>query len=339
MKIPYRTQQALKRAGVVLLFLILTASLVFLCWFLWLERFVVYTRDQGAKLDMTLSEEFPQGQLAQAPTTGETVDIYYNEGENAINTSKELTQLTGYYATADDLAGGAAGVLEQIKALDPETPVMVDVKSSKGAFFYSSGIATHRASNINIEEMDALIAYLKSSNHYAIARLPAFRDYHYGLKHVSDGLPTSGGYLWADADYCYWLNPSSQGTLTYLAQIVSELKDLGFDEVVFEEFRFPDTEKIVFKADKKEALVKAAQTLVTACATDSFAVSFVQERDFALPAGRSRLYLPGVTAAEVSAVAQQAQVTDPALNLVFLTEVHDTRFEISSVLRPLDAAH
>ena len=126
MKIPYRTQQALKRAGVVLLFTVLTAALVFLCWFLWLERFVVYTRDEGAKLDMTLSEEFPEGQLAQAPTTGETVDIYYNEGENAINTSKELTQLTGYYATAQDLAEGAAGVLEQIKALDPETVVSMN---------------------------------------------------------------------------------------------------------------------------------------------------------------------------------------------------------------------
>lgn len=339
MKIPYRTQQALKRAAVVLLFVLLAALLVFFCWFLWLERFVVYTRDEGVRLDMSLTDEFPDAQYAQTPTVGETVAIYYNEGENAINTSKELTQLTGYYATADDLAKGPATVLAQIQALDPETPVMVDVKSGKGAFFYSSGVGSNRSSSINIEEMDALIAYLKTSNHYAIARLPAFRDYHYGLNHVSDGLPTSGGYLWADKDYCYWLNPSSQGTLTWLTQIVSELKELGFDEVVFEEFRFPDTEKIVFKADKTEALVKAAQTLVTACATDSFAVSFVQERDFALPTGRSRLYLTGVTAAEVEGITQQAQVTDPALNLVFLTEVHDTRFEVSSVLRPLDAAH
>ena len=156
---------------------------------------------------------------------------------------------------------------------------------------------------------------------------------------MSDGLPTKGGYLWADADYCYWLNPGSEGTLTWLSQIVTELKELGFDEVVFDEFRFPDTEKIVFKGDKTEALVKAAQTLVTACATDSFAVSFVQERDFKLPEGRSRLYVPDATAAEVGSIVSQAQVTDPALNLVFLTEVHDTRFEVSSVLRPLDAAH
>lgn len=339
MKIPYRTQQALKRAAVVLLFVLLAAMLVFLCWFLWLERFVVYTRDEGVRLDFSVTDEFPDGQLAQTPTQGETVAIYYNEGENAINTSSELTQITGYYADADALAKGPAIVLEQVKALEPGTPVMVDVKTGKGAFFYSSAVSSQRASNINTEEMDALIAYLKTSNHYAIARLPAFRDYHYGLNHVSDGLPTSGGYLWADSDYCYWLNPSSQGTLTHLTQIVSELKDLGFDEVVFEEFRFPDTEKIVFKADKKEALVKAAQTLVTACASDSFAVSFVQERDFALPTGRSRLYLPGATAAEVEAIAQQAQVEDPAKNLVFLTEVHDTRFEVSSVLRPLDAAH
>ena len=88
MKIPYRTQQALKRAAVVLLFVLLAALLVFLCWFMWLERFVVYTRDGGVLLDMSLTDEFPDAQYAQTPTEGETVAIYYNEGENAINTSK-----------------------------------------------------------------------------------------------------------------------------------------------------------------------------------------------------------------------------------------------------------
>ena len=84
----------------------------------------------------------------------------------------------------------------------------------------------------------------------------------------------------------------------------------------------------------------AAKTLVTACSTDSFTLSFVgQDPSFPLPEGRTRLYLSGASAAQVDSVAQQTGLKDPATHLVFLTEVHDTRFDTYSVLRPLDAAH
>lgn len=341
MNIPYRTRQILRRFGIALLVVLVVALLVGAFWFIWLERFVVYTRQDGAKLDMSLSEEFAPGVPGKAPEKQE-VSIYYNEGENALNTSRELTQISGYYADRSALIKGADTVLAQIKALEPNTPVMVDVKNSKGAFFYSSSVGTKRDGKIDTAAMDQLIAYLKSSNTYAIARLPALRDYEYGLNHVSDGLPTAKGYLWVDRSdgYYYWLNPKSQGTITYLISIVTELKNLGFDEVVFDYFYFPDTKDIVFKGDKDEALASAAKTLVTACSTDSFTLSFVgQNTAFPLPEGRSRLYLTGVNAAQVDSVAQQTGLKEPATHLVFLTEVHDTRFDTYSVLRPLDAAH
>lgn len=341
MNIPYRTRQNLRRAGITLLVILVVALLIGIFWFVWLDRFVIYTRDGGAKLDMSLSDEIPAGESAKAPQMQE-VSIYYNEGENALNTSRELTQISGYYADRTALMKGADTVLAQIKALEPNTPVMVDVKNSKGAFFYSSSVGSKRDGKIDTAAMDTLIDYLKTSNTYAIARLPALRDYEYGLNHVSDGLPTEKGYLWVDRSdgYFYWLNPKSQGTITYLISIVTELRNLGFDEVVFDYFYFPDTTDIVFKGDKDEALASAAKTLVTACATDSFAVSFVgQDTAFPLPEGRSRLYLSGVAAAQADSTAQQTGLENPATHLVFLTEVHDTRFDTYSVLRPLDAAH
>lgn len=340
MRIPYRTARILKRAGIIALVNLLVACVVFLCWFLWLQRFVVYTRDQGAKLDLTLSQAFPNAQAAVPPEPREPVSIYYNEGENAINISKELTQFVGYYADQAALEESLDAVLAQVKALPKEAAVMVDVKSPKGSFFYSSAVGEKRNSDIDTAQMDGLIEYLADQNVYAIARLPAFRDYEYGLNHVPDGLPTSGGFLWADDDYCYWLDPTSQGTLTYLLQIVSELKALGFDEVVFEEFRFPDTDRIVFEGDKNQALLSAAATLVSAGADSAFAVSFVgQSPDFPLPEGRSRLYLENISAADAAKTAAQTGIADPAQRLVFLAEVHDTRFDVYSVLRPLDAAH
>ena len=339
MNISFRTRQRLKRTALILLVLALCLSLVGAVWFIWLGRHVIYTRDRGAVLNMSMSDKFAPGKPAQ-PVETVPVNIYYNEGENAINTAAELTQIVGYYADAEALQNGVGTVLEQVKTLPAATPIMIDVKNAKGAFFYSSSVSSKRDSDIDTATMDELIAYLDDNHMYAIARLPALRDYEYGLHHVSDGLPTSGGYLWADDDYCYWLNPASQGTVTYLISIVTELKALGFDEVVFDNFYFPDTDKIVFNGDKDQAIASAAKTLMTACATDSFAVSFVgQSATFPLPQGRSRLYLDGTSAAQADTLAAQTGLENPAVNLVFLTKIHDTRFNTYSVLRPLDAAH
>lgn len=338
--IPYRTRHALKQGAVITLVVLLIVVAVYLCWFVWLKRYVIYTRDQGVVLDMSLPAQVADGQEALPPPEMETIHIYYNEGDNAINTSRELTQITGYYADTAALEAGVHTVWEQAKALPTGTPVMLDVKSPKGNFYYSSGVSSDRHSKIETADMDAMIQDLNSRGVYLIARLPAFRDYAFGLSSTSNGLfVKSGGYLWADDDYCYWLNPASEGTLTYLVQIVTELKNLGFDEVVFEEFRFPDTDNLKFSDDKNTALVNAANTLLTSCATENFAVSFVQSPDFALPAGRSRLYITDGVAANAANIAQQTGLENPAVNLVFLTEVHDTRFDAYSVLRPLEAAH
>lgn len=338
MNISYRTRRNWQRFGVIALVVILVSTAVWLCWFMWLERFVVYTRDRGAVLDMTMDPHIAEGEVALPPEIDE-VSVYYNEGDNAINTSKELTQLIGYYADAAALADIAA-VEEYAAKLPTGTPVMLDVKDAKGRFFYSSGVSGERSGSIDALAMDALIEKLDNKGMYLIARLPALRDYSFGLNHTENGLfVSSGAYLWADDDYCYWLDPTKQGTVTYLVEIVTELKNLGFDEVVFDEYRFPDTDNLKFSGDRLEALNSTAKTLVTTCTTSSFALSFVSgDTGFAVPEGRSRLYVEGAAAAQAAGIAAASGVADPTIYLVFLTEVHDTRFDAYSVLRPIDSA-
>lgn len=338
MTIPYRTRQILKRAAMIVLIAALVLGILFALWFFWLQRFVVYTKD-GVVFDFSLSGTVNKGELLQKPEQQPTIPIHYGD-EGKIEADTELTQMIGYYVDAEALLDMAA-VRSQIQQLPSGTPVMVDVKDIYGSFFYSSAVGTQKHANISAKDMDALIALLNDRDLYSIARIPALRDYAYGLNHVPDGLSVaSGGYLWADEFYCYWLNPNSEGTVNYLVQIISELKNLGFDEVVLTDFHFPDTDEIAFKGDKQKALATAANTLVTTCTTTTFAVSFVgQDAAFALPEGRTRLYLEGITASEASSVAQQTGIADPAIHVAFLTDVHDTRFDEFSVLRPLAAAH
>lgn len=335
----YRTRQTLKRIAIAVLLILLVLSIMLVFWFMWLERFVVYTSDGNAILDLSLSATFAPGEEAVAPTPGPTVPIYYNDGENVIITTTELTQMHGYYIDEEALKDIAA-VRSQLETLPAGTPVMLDVKSIYGNFYYSSEVSTRRNSDLNISAVDALISDLTSGNLYVIARLPALRDYYYGLNNVPDGLPTAGGYLWMDSDYCYWLDPTSEGTITYLMQIITELRGLGFDEVVLCDFYFPATNDIVFTKDKAQALSDTAALLVKNCATTSFAVSFTgQTASFPLPEGRCRLYIQDAAAADAASIAQESGLADPTVFLVFITEFHDTRFDAYSVLRPLSAAH
>lgn len=336
--IPYRFRNALRKLCVTVLVIVLIAAIVFVCWLLWLNRYVIYTRD-GVKLNFDLSLDFPEGQLAVPPTPGATIDIYYNEGENVIlPENTELQQLSGIYITGEMLAQDISGIRQQLKTLPAETPVMLDVKNIRGEFYYTTSNGRNAAA-IDTDQMDKLIRELKN-NHYLIAKLPALRDYWYGLENVDDGIFNPNRLsLWMDEERCYWLNPASDGTLTYLVQIAKELRAMGFDEVVFDDFRIPATDAIYFEGDRDEALNHTAASLVTICATDTFAVSFANNTEtFLLPEGRSRLYLQDVAAADAAAVAERTGFADPDIRLVFLTNMKDTRYDVYGVLRPMDIA-
>ena len=337
MTIPYRTQRVLKRIALTALALLVLLGTIWLCWLLWVKRFIVYSADGTARLDFNLPP-IAQGTLAVPPDDPD-ISIRFDQNDEMVGAATELTQMTGYYVELSELQDIPA-VKTQLQALPAGTAVMVDVKNIKGAFYYSSAVGSTRSSQINTEQFDDLIATLKRSGLYAIARLPALRDYTYGLNHVPDGVHhSSGGYLYMDDDGCYWLHPGSEGTLSYLTQIIMELKNLGFDEVVLEDFCFPETTSIRVNGDKAELLTRAANILLSTCATDRFAVSFVKSTDFTMPSGRTRMYLTGMDAAQAAAAAQESGVPDTAVNLVFLTELHDTRFNVYSVLRPLSGAH
>lgn len=336
MTIPYRTQRVLKRILGVLAVIAVVLAVAGACWFVWLQRYVVYTADGKVKLDFDLPP-IGEGQLA-VPPEGEDIPIRLDQNDE-MSGNTELAQINGYYVELSDLQDIDA-VKTQIQALPAETAVMVDVKGIKGEFYYSSAVGSKRSSSINTQAMDELIDYLQRSGRYAIARLPALRDWNYGLNHVPDGVHhSSGGYLYMDDDGCYWLHPGSQGTLSYLTQIIMELKSLGFDEVVLDDFCFPETTSILVNGDKAQLLTRAASVLLSACATDRFAVSFVKSADFTMPEGRSRMYVEGMDAIQAGDFAPGSGVADTAINLVFLTELHDTRFDVYSVMRPLSGAH
>ena len=340
----YRSRRALRRLGKFFLVLALLAAVGILCWFLWLNRYVVYTKD-GVQFVFGGPGEFQPGQLAGTESVENTIYVEYEQTVPTEPPSTEMKQLSGYYITADELKGDLTQLKQQISQLPKGTPIMLDVKNIRGEFFYSSYVG-NPASSVSQTAIDDLIAFLRDGDYYIIARLPAFRDYDFGRKNVACGLMDIDKVhlvaLWMDISdgvATYWLNPDKEGTVQYLVRIVTELRTWGFDEVLFYDFRFPDTDQIYYTGDKAAALATCAHTLVTACSSETFTVSFTgADPTFPLPEGRCRLYLDSVAAENVLLTVEQAGITDPKLRMVFFADTNDTRYDEYGVLRPLDMA-
>lgn len=347
MNIPYRVRRGLQRAFVTLGVLALLGLTVFAAWMLWLNRYVIYT-EEGAKLNFHTPFNPNQGVLAQPPAPRPSVPISYGNTDDLMDLpSTVLKKLEGWVITTDMLEKDSlAATQAALETLPEGSTVLLDVRNVRGEFYYPSTLGQN-AKKIDANAVSNLIKSLQNKGCYLIARFPAFRDRWYILEdertRVPYGLPLKGGNgsLWEDVSIPamshYWLSPASDGALNFLVQIVTELRTIGFDEVVFSDFRFPNTEKIKFSGDQVEALNNAAKTLVQACGSDTFTVSFVSKQ-ITLPEGRCRLYFEDVSASEIPELVASLTLTDPASQLVFLTDLLDTRYEAYSVLRPLDIA-
>lgn len=334
MKISYRTRQLIRRICRITATVLTVCLVVSVCAVLWLQRFIVYT-DEGAKLVFDRPKDLPSGQLPQQSDTP-SVTIHYSDDPFR----EGLQQLLGYYIDPEDLMDDPDTVRLKLEQLPAGTPVLLDVKGYRGYFYYSTAVGRNTSSSYDISKMDDLIRWLSGSDLYVIARMSSLRDFDLVWNDDSCGLRKSSGVLYYDEGRYglgYWLDPSNDKVMKYLTQIINELRDKGFDEVVLQNFCFPDTQSLAFSGDRDATLDKAAQQLMTACATDSFTISFSStDPGFTLPEGRCRLYLEDIDPTDAQSAWESAQVEDKRLNLVFLAPSGDTRYEMENgILRPL----
>lgn len=332
----YHTKMRLRKALRILGILCLIGLVLWICWLIWLQRYVVFTRD-GVTFDfdrstLHLEHKEPGPQETEATTA---VEILF---QDAPQETQDLSPLNGVYVDTDLLQAGPDTLAGQLSALEPGTAVLLDVKSKFGNFYYTTSLSgATQSDTVDCAAMDRLIQTLQERGCYLIARLPAFRDSAFAQANPTAGLALSSGALWTDDEQCYWLDPASQAVTANLMQICRELQDTGFDEVVFTDFRIPDSGSIVYTAaaSKDEILRQAAQQLAS-CAGQGFTVSFTGSPDFPLPAGQTRLYLENVAPEQAAATAEKTSVSDARTQVVFLTTSRDTRFDEYGVLRRLE---
>jgi len=337
----YRNKRVLKRVLLTLLAVVLVLGALILGRFIYLQRFIVYSNG-SAHLDYS-QKLAPTGATEKASSSAdfpfETVvssDEENSSGENSI------PGISGYYISTDMLLGGIDKVREALNAASGYNAVMIDVKSVYGNFYYSTALsgASVATDGIDVSAVDELIKELtQKENLIVIARIPAFSDSNYALAHQSEGLPLSSGALWTDSNGCYWLNPYSNDVQSYLSSIGVELSKLGFDEILYDDFYFPDSENIVWNntdVTRENAVTDAAKNITDDLTGYGLRICYGSQAP-AVAACANRVFIKTEDASQVETLISSLKgaVSDTASQIVFLTDSRDTRFTACGVLRPL----
>lgn len=334
-RIPYRRGLFLKKLLRIVLIAGLSLLVLSVLLLIYLEPYVTYDRN-GAHLSLRgeQAQPTPSDEMVSRPQISDATILF----EEKPQSDKTILEQGGYYITTAMLQEPQA-VLEEVRQMNAPCAIMLEVKSIFGNFYYSTAITGAQTADVDVQAVDELIAYLRRNGFYMIAVVPAFRDYNFALENTACGLPLSGGALWMDSAGCYWLDPANTTVLSYAMQIARELSSLGFHEVAYSDFLFPDSSNISYTSElSHDALIEQAASQLTNFFTGSnLTVSFVTERmDFPAKACTGRLYITDADGSKVERYAQAYEAVDAAMQeLVFLANSRDSRFNDYATLRPL----
>lgn len=335
----YRNRRRAKVFFLVLFAVLVTLLLFCVIRFIYLQRFLVYEQD-GVHLDY--SQDLSSQPGSTPDWSGETVEIITEEA--TIQETNPLDEprktLSGYYITTKmlsdmDSVSAALAQLEQ----QPQT-ILVDLKSIYGNFYYSSGISgASMTTAADLGAVDSLLDSLASQTGlYLVARIASLSDPNFALANQSCGLPLRSGALWVDTNNCYWLDPMDELVQRYLVSIAQELASMGFDEIVFDDFRIPDSGNIIYSTEytREEAAALAAQSICEQLADTPIRVSF-NSSNAQVAQSSERVYLKCEDGSQVASMVNGFQdvLEDPSTQIVFLTASRDTRFDGYGILRPL----
>ena len=223
------------------------AVVVVLAGVFYLQKYLVYT-DEGVRLDLPpILQMFRSGGEAEEPAgSGSLPDVSVvidPEGSGSSASAAPPLQAEGPWGAGyalelpveDLVSGAAAAKLEEAGA----SALILEMKGPDGKLAWSTQNPTALWAEVSGSmEVNLALEQWKQQDVYTIARLCCFRD---------DSAPYSwnklalrkGDYNWRDELGLRWLSPAQQDAQDYIVQLCSELKDLGFDEIVLEQWHFP----------------------------------------------------------------------------------------------------
>ena len=166
---------------------------------------------------------------------------------------------------------------------------------------------------------------LTESDYYTIACFSALHDNYYSFAHMVDAAVQQinySGYIWYAPDSTFYLAPEKPMARAYLAALASEVAEMGFDELLLDEFGYPTAGRLSnIKTDERTMTQSAALCLladeIKAAIGDSKLSVRVDEETFL--AGSNEV--SGVNVAELAKHVDRIYVETTADQLPTLREL------------------
>lgn len=156
-----------------------------------------------------------------------------NAGNWAVLDRSQLTSESSITAAAQDLAQQGIAY------------ALITFKEASGNIYYASRVA-NAADSIAADAVDAqrIAAILRQEGIVPVAQICAFQDPVAAYTDRSMAIHYSADMLWldnvsAEAGGKPWLNPYSSSAVQFVGDLIEELRDLGYEQIVLTGVQFP----------------------------------------------------------------------------------------------------
>ena len=294
----YRGRRGGKPWLILALVLILLAAVVFLA----VQRYMVFHGDGSYQIELPWARHAAQTETPAPQPTGQELEIVIEHPEEQGETEGQARPQQNAPLRAVELdASALSGSMERDLAALPEAinAVAIRVKTVGGDLLYPSALqlAIDAGAVQGSSIARSAIEDLNTSGYYTIARLSALHDSRFSFAHMTDAAVLQKAYknnIWYAPDSSFYLAPEKELTREYLTAIAAEVAELGFDELLFDEFGYPSAGRLTnIDASARtismpEALAVLADNLRETAADHNVRLSVLLDEETVLNGGNEK---------------------------------------------------
>ena len=214
-----------------------------------LQKYATITEDE-IKIELPLlasgNAEDTSGVVEEAKTFEDAdIQVIIDDADYSglsATAGKRVSSLRAIYIPYEDL--NTESIDAYANRLSSGNALLFELKREDGYIAWYSDSAVAYAYGLNMTTTDAkqnlieIVDSLKDRDIYLVAQISCLQDELLGAHCTTVNLRNAYGSYYYDENG-YWLDPYSQVLRDYTVQLVQELYDIGFDEVVLSNFSFP----------------------------------------------------------------------------------------------------
>lgn len=219
--------------------------------FFGLQKYIVFEHD-GVRVALPGAAAGEDGALPNDETAPEQVNAVLEITDpdySAVpaTAGEGLANMAAVFVPAQDVSMSGVGRYMSVMSSYNANALVLEVKPVSGQLVWASSSPTAAAYSLNgTLDLEAMVAALRQQDDelYLVAQLSCCIDGLLAERCPSAALRFATGAAYADSEGA-WLDPYSATVSAYLAELCSELAEMGFDELLLKSLSLPITEEAI----------------------------------------------------------------------------------------------